>query len=40
MSRIHLIGATAITLINDYDPVDIYDVWLKEWVRTSTLQGG
>jgi hypothetical protein len=40
ISRIHLIGNTAITLTDDYNPIDIYNVWENEWGRTLILQGG
>ncbi len=31
--------APAVILTDDYNPIDFYDVWLKEWVRRQILKG-
>lgn len=32
-------GTPGIVLTDDYNPIDFYDVWLKEWVRRMILEG-
>jgi spermidine synthase len=32
-------GTPGIILTDDYNPIDFYDVWLKEWVRNLILDG-
>jgi len=32
-------GTAAMLLTDDYNPIDFYDVWLKEWVRSLILAG-
>jgi spermidine synthase len=32
-------GTPGIILTDDYNPIDFYDVWLKEWVRQLILEG-
>lgn len=39
MSRIHVIGTAAVTLTDDYHPVDFYDIRVKKRVRILILQG-
>lgn len=31
--------APGIILTDAYNPIDFYDIWLKEWVRTTILEG-
>jgi len=33
------VGTPGILLTDDYNPIDFYDVWLKEWVRKLILDG-
>lgn len=32
-------GTPGMILTDDHNPIDFYDVWLKEWVRRSILEG-
>jgi spermidine synthase len=32
-------GTPAMILTDDHNPIDFYDVWLKEWVRRMILEG-
>ena len=32
-------GTAAMVLTDDHNPIDFYDVWLKEWVRSMILEG-
>ncbi|MEK6745105.1 MAG: fused MFS/spermidine synthase [Nitrospirota bacterium] len=32
-------GTPGVVLTDDHNPIDFYDVWLKEWVRNTILSG-
>jgi hypothetical protein len=32
-------GTPGMILTDDHNPIDFYDVWLKEWVRSTILEG-
>ena len=32
-------GTPGMVLTDDHNPIDFYDVWLKEWVRKMILEG-